>query len=145
MTKLLLTLALGATIVSTQAGAQAPDVQRGMGPRPDMTRQQAQERADSLFQMLDVNHDGVLTRSEAEKARAQLQAQRASSGKDVAPGLGGHTARYLEHTFAAAQSVTRQQFEQAMLAHFDQMDRNHDGILTADERQHGRGDQTRGQ
>src|SRR4051794_24222835 len=102
MTKLLATLALGATIISTQGGAQASGAQPGMGPRPDMTRQQAQERADGLFQMLDVNHDGVLTRSEADQAGAQLQAERASSGRDVAPGLGGHTARYLEHTFAAA-------------------------------------------
>jgi hypothetical protein len=33
--------------------------------------------------------------------------------------------------------VTEQQFEQAFLAHFDQMDANHDGILTAAERDGG--------
>jgi hypothetical protein len=31
--------------------------------------------------------------------------------------------------------VTKEQFEGAMLAHFDQMDANHDGILTAAERE----------
>jgi hypothetical protein len=32
------------------------------------------------------------------------------------------------------QSVTELQFEQAFLAHFDEMDTNHDGILTDTER-----------
>jgi hypothetical protein len=142
MKKLLVTIALGATLASTQAGAQAPGDRRGA--QPDVTRQQAQERADGLFQMLDLNHDGVLTRAEAEQAGAQLQAQRATSGRDVAPGLGGHTARYLEQSFAGAQSVTLQQFEQAMLTHFDQMDVNHDGVLTAAERSQSRANRSGG-
>jgi hypothetical protein len=53
----------------------------------------------------------------------------------VAPGIGGHTARYLEHRFAGARSITREQFQRGMLAHFDQMDLNRDGVLTADERE----------
>jgi hypothetical protein len=132
MKKLLVTIALGATLASTQAGAQAPGDRHDA--QPNVTRQEAQERADRLFRMLDVNHDGVLTRAEAEQAGAQLHAQRAASGRDVAPGLGGHTARFLERSFAGAQSVTLQQFEQAMLTRFDQMDVNRDGVLTAAER-----------
>ena len=34
----------------------------------DMTRQQAQQMADPMFQRFDANHDGVLTRQEAEQA-----------------------------------------------------------------------------
>jgi hypothetical protein len=141
MKKLLVTIALGATFATTQAGAQALGDQRAA--QSDVTRQQAQERADRLFRMLDVNHDGILTRAEAEQAGAQLHARRAASGRDVAPGLGGHTARYLERSFAGAQSVTLQQFEQAMLTHFDQMDVNRDGVLTADERQQARPDRSK--
>ncbi|MFL6725557.1 MAG: hypothetical protein ACJ8FS_03455 [Sphingomicrobium sp.] len=63
---------------------------------------------------------------------------RASTGRDVAPGIGGHTLRFLERRFAGLQAVTRQQFEDAFLAHFDQMDVDHDGILTAAEREHAR-------
>jgi hypothetical protein len=60
---------------------------------------------------------------------------RASTGRDVAPGIGGHTLRFLKHRFAGLQAVTKQQFEDAFLAHFDEMDTNHDGILTVAERE----------
>ena len=99
-----------------------------------ITRQEAVQRADRLFDMLDANHDGLLTRSEARYRGAELKVERASSGVDVAPGLGGHTARHIEHRFAQARSITRDQFEKAFLAHFDEMDHNHDGILTPEER-----------
>jgi hypothetical protein len=115
-----------------QAWAQTP------APQPDLTREQARERADQLFQMFDLNHDGVVTRKEAQSLGRRLLMQRASTGRDVAPGIGGHTLKFLEHAFAGRQSVTELQFEDAMLAHFDQMDVNHDGILTAAERQDGR-------
>jgi hypothetical protein len=80
-----------------------------------------------------------VTRSEALKATAQLRAARRATGRDVAPGIGGHTARFLERRFLGAQSITRQQFEQAMLAHFDAMDLDHDGILSTQEREQARG------
>jgi Ca2+-binding EF-hand superfamily protein len=135
MRKLIIAIACGAAFFSTQAGAQATDAtQQG-----DLTREQARQRADQLFQMLDVNHDGVVTRKEAHSVGKRLMMQRATTGRDVAPGIGGHTLRFLEHTFAKVESVTQQQFEDALLAHFDQMDANHDGILTPAERQGGRG------
>ena len=120
----------------------APPMQ-GNWLQRDITRQQAQQMADRLFQRFDLNHDGIVTRDEAKQVGVPLQAERAVSGKDVTPGLGGHTLRFLERTFAGAQSVTEQQFEQAMLAHFDQMDLNHDGVVTADERQQARGQRER--
>ena len=75
-----------------------------------------------------------MTRDEAEQVGGELMIKHATTGADEAPGIGGHTLKFLEHVFAGLESVTRQQFERAMLAHFDQMDRNHDGILTAAER-----------
>jgi Ca2+-binding EF-hand superfamily protein len=137
--KLLPTLALAATFLSTQAwttNSIAASV------APNITRQQALERADRLFQELDLNHDGLLTRAEAQQAGARLMALRAATGRDVAPGIGGHTLRFFERTFSASQSVTRPQFERAMLMHFDQMDRDHDGVLTLAERQVGRAERT---
>lgn len=116
----------------------APSLALPSAPSPGfhgpITRQQAIGRADRLFDLLDVNHDGVLTRLEAEVEGARLRAERAASGVDVAPGVGGHTARFMERRFAGLRSITRDQLERAMLAHFDAMDRDHDGILTADER-----------
>ena len=140
MKRLLSTLALGAgVLIASTAAFAAPSGSMDQGSaKPDMTRLQAQQRADNLFEMFDVNHDGVVTRTEAQQVGQQLLAQRASSGKDSAPGIGGHTLKFLEHAFAGAQTVTRQQFEQAMLAHFDSMDLNHDGLLTAAERDQGR-------
>jgi hypothetical protein len=134
MTKILLSAAIAVAAFAGPALAQPLSASGGA----DITRQQAIQRADGLFDMLDVNHDGLLMRSEAARAGAQLRAQRASSGIDVAPGVGGHTARYLEHRFAGARSITREQFERAMLAHFDRMDLNRDGVLTAGERQQAR-------
>lgn len=131
------------------ANAQEPASAPGAPPmqgnwlQRDITRQQAQQIADRLFQRFDLNHDGIVTREEAKQVGGSLLAERAASGKDGAPGLGGHTLRFLERTFADAQSVTEQQFDQAMLAHFDQMDLNHDGVVTADERQQARGQSER--
>jgi prophage DNA circulation protein len=133
--KLLATLALGATILS------APSVGAASSDRAadhDITRPMAVQRADRLFTLLDTDHEGVLTRDEARAAGSRLMAQRLATGEDRAPGIGGHTLKYFEHALESASSVNRRQFEQVMLAHFDQMDTDHDGILTAAERQEGR-------
>src|SRR5689334_12551240 len=100
----------------------------------NITRDEAIERADRLFDALDANHDGFLTRREATVTGMRLRAERASTRVDVAPGIGGHTERFFEHRFAGERTITRREFELAMLAHFDRMDTNHDGVLTPDER-----------
>ena len=89
-----------------------------------MTRQQAQQMADQLFQRLDLNHDGVLTRQEADQATSRAG--------------GGRGGRMIERAFGDAQSVTLAQFEGAALARFDRQDLNHDGVVTAAERQQAR-------
>jgi hypothetical protein len=118
MKNLLVTVALGATIVSTQALAQNHGGSGWM--QQDMTRAQAQQMADSMFQRLDANHDGTVTRDEAQQMAAQS---------------GGRGGRMLDRVFGNAQSLTLQQFETQSLARFDAEDLNHDGTVTAAERQ----------
>jgi Ca2+-binding EF-hand superfamily protein len=106
----------------------------GMAMQRDQSRQEAQQRADRLFQMLDANRDGTVTRTEADQALAQFQAAR---GDDEAHG-GNRMERMIDRAFGSATSLTLQQFEAQALAQFDRMDINHDGTLTAAERQQGR-------
>lgn len=119
MMKLLVTIALGATIVATPALAQ----ERGGWAGRDMTRQQAQQQADMMFQRVDLNHDGIVTRQEAEQLAAQF---------------GGRGERMVDRMFGDAQSLTLQQAEAQALARFDRDDLNHDGVVTAAERQQAR-------
>ena len=124
MKTLVFAVALGATILSTQAGAQMPG---GGQMAQDTTRQQAQQMADALFARFDLNHDGVVTRQEAEQAREQLGG-----------GSSGHGEKMIARVFGDAQSLTLAQFEAQSLAKFDRDDLNHDGVLTAAERQQAR-------
>jgi EF hand domain-containing protein len=140
-------VALGAIAFSSQAGAQAPTTpspatatpatpstapepggERGAWMR-DTTRAQTQQMADALFQRLDLNHDGTVTRAEAEQAMAQFAASRGDGNG------GARMQRLLDREFGTVQSLTQQQFEAQALARFDSMDLNHDGVVTAAERQ----------
>jgi len=112
-------VALGAAIVSTSAIAQ----EGGGYMQQDMTRAEAQQRADQMFQRFDVNHRGVITRQDAEQMAAQF---------------GERGQRMIDRVFGSAQSLTLQQFEAQQLARFDAMDLNHDGTVTAAERQQAR-------
>ena len=135
MKKLLVTLALGATFVSTAALAQAPG--GGGFMQRDQTRAEAQQRADMMFQMLDTNKDGTLTKAEADAAIAQFQAAR---GGDDQGGRGaGRMARMVDQLFATTEAVTLQQFEALALARFDAADLNHDGTVSSAEREQLRG------
>lgn len=129
MKTILATVALAATMIATPALAQ--DGGRG-GFMRDQTRAEAQQRADMMFQMMDANKDGVVTKAEAEQALVQFQAAR--GGDDGGRG-GGRMKRMIDSAFGTAQSLTLQQFEAQALARFDAMDLNHDGTVTAAERE----------
>jgi hypothetical protein len=144
MTKALLFAAAGLAALSTQAPAQQPMPApgqpqaapqgnlRGNWLQADQTRQQAQQRADLMFQRLDANRDGTLTRDEAQKAAAQM-------GQGGEGGRGNRfAARMMDRLFAQGDSVTLAQFQAQALARFDRQDLNHDGTVTADERQQAR-------
>jgi EF hand len=123
----IIAIAFGAAVVS------APLFAQGYGGGRDQTRAEAQQRADMMFQMMDSNKDGSVTKAEAEQALAQFQAMR-GGGDNNARG-GGRMQRMLDQAFATSQSLTLQQFEAQALARFDAMDLNHDGTVTAAERQ----------
>lgn len=128
MKKLFLSAALGAAMIATPALAQG----FSGGGHHDQTRAEAKQRADMLFQMLDANHDGTVTRAEAEQAARQFAASRGGGDN------GGHEGRIeklINREFGAAQSLTLAQFEAQALATFDAMDLNHDGVVTVAERQ----------
>jgi hypothetical protein len=122
MKRLLAAIALGATIVSAQAVAQDQQESQGGWMQRDMTRDQAKARADQIFQRFDLNHDGTVTRDEAQKALSQL-------------GGGNRATRMIDRMFGDAQSITLQQAEAQALARFDRDDLNHDGVVTSAERQ----------
>jgi hypothetical protein len=124
MRKLFFTVALGAAIASTPALAQDHGGGRG-GWMQDMTRAQAQQMADGMFQRFDANHDGTVTREEAQQVASQF-------------GGGDRIQKMIDRTFGTAQSLTLQQFEAQALARFDRDDLNHDGTVTSAERQQAR-------
>ena len=98
----------------------------------DQTRAEAQQRADMMFQMLDANKDGTVTKAEADEAVAQFEAAR---GDDDSGRGAGRMQRMIGQAFGTAQSLTLQQFEAQVLARFDAADLNHDGTVTVAERQ----------
>ena len=129
---------LPALIALAIAISAVPSPATDANPPADLTRDEARNRADGLFATFDTNGDGIVTREEAQHEGKKLMLRRAATGHDAAPGIGGHTLRFLEQRFAKAESITKAEFEDAFLAHFDEMDTNHDGILTAIERQKAR-------
>ena len=125
MKKIVVAIALGSIVLAAPALAQAP-AGGGAGQR-DQTRAEVQQRADMIFQMIDANHDGVVTRDEAQQAAARFAGNGGAGG--------GRMQRVFERAFGTADSISLQQFEGMMLARFDAMDLNHDGIVTAAERE----------
>jgi hypothetical protein len=130
MKTILARLAVAAAVISTPALAQ--EGARGGYMQKDQTRAEAQQRADMLFQMLDANKDGTVTKAEADESVAQFEAAR---GDDDGGRGAGRMQRMIGQAFGTAQSLTLQQFEAQALARFDAADLNHDGTVTAAERQ----------
>jgi hypothetical protein len=120
---------VGQAQAQTQAPAQPQANLRGNWLQADTTRQQAQQRAGMMFQKLDANHDGAVTRQEAEQAAAQM-----GGGE----GGGKRFAGLIDRLFGQGDSVSQAQFEAQALSRFDRQDLNHDGVVTADERQQSR-------
>jgi len=135
MKRLIIAIAFGAALVAVPASAQEATGQnrRGWGHH-DQTRAEAQQRADMLFQLMDVNRDGLVTKAEADQALAQLKASRSGDERG-----GSRMQRMLDQAFGSAQSLSLEQFEAQALERFDAEDLNHDGKISADERQQARG------
>ena len=84
---------IAASAIAGPALAQTAPAGAGHGHwQQDMTRAQAQQRADMMFQHLDLNHDGTVTRQEAAQAAQQL------AGGDG----GAHAERMINRVFGDA-------------------------------------------
>lgn len=128
MKTMLATIALGATIISTQAFAQ----DGGRWADRNETRQDAVQQADRMFDRFDFNHSGVITREQAEQLVQQY-------------GAGKRARRMIDRMFGDSQSLTRQQVEAEALARFDRDDLNHDGVITPAERAQAKAARSAGQ
>ena len=131
MKKVIFALAAAAAATSMPAIAQDAGGNGGGFAQRDQTRAEAQQRADTMFQMLDTNKDGTVTKAEADVALAQFQSARGDAGGHGA----GRMQRMLDQAFATIPSLTLKQFETQLLARFDAMDLDHNGTVTAAERQ----------
>jgi hypothetical protein len=108
----------------------------------------------AMFDRLDANHDGSISRQEFVSAQPQIQEQRVMimrNGPDGAPGAPGEPGMKMRmhgmgmgmgmggHLFEMADAnhdgrVSMAEAEAAALQHFDRADVNHDGKITPDER-----------
>jgi Ca2+-binding EF-hand superfamily protein len=107
-----------------------------------------------IFDRLDTNHDGSISRQEFMAGQPLVREQRVMILRDGSKGDAGMPAmdrmhehmraegmgRGLNHLFEMADRnhdgrVTLAEAEAAALAHFDNADRNHDGKITPDEHQ----------
>lgn len=109
---------------------------------------------NALFNRLDANHDGVISRQEFTAARPRIEQRRTVVIRDGAPGMPrmgdgpGASLRthrmamrggFAAHLFAMADAnhddrVSLAEAEAAATAHFERVDVNHDGRITPDER-----------
>jgi hypothetical protein len=103
-----------------------------------------------MFERLDVNRDGSISRAEFDQARSHRQEHRAERRADRGPGAGmrggrrggpgmrGMRGERGQRLFGEQGFVTREQMRERALARFDRLDANRDGTLTAAERRQGR-------
>jgi Ca2+-binding EF-hand superfamily protein len=118
---------------------------------------QTPDRA-AMFDKLDTNHDGVISRQEYMAAQPRVRERQvfimrdgSAPGGPGQPGMarmiemhghgaGMHMGGFGGHLFEMADTnhdgrVSLQEAEAAALAHFDKADLNHDGKITPDERE----------
>ena len=95
-------LLIASASLAVPAFAQAP---AGANGQRDQTRAEVQQRADMIFQMIDANHDGVVTREEAQQAAAQFAARAGENGRGA-----GRMQRVIDQAFGNGQSITLRDF-----------------------------------
>jgi Ca2+-binding EF-hand superfamily protein len=154
-----LTLALSTAVLALSGAAVAqtppPAPSRDRPPMTDMTRAQAQARAEAAFQRMDANRDGTVDQNDRQARKGQAfermdtdrngsisrvefdahsaqRAERKGDGPRMARhgGPGGKRAMM----GAAAGPMTRQAFVDRALTIFDRSDANRDGTVTVSER-----------
>lgn len=107
-------------------------------------------RQDTMFNRMDANQDGFVTAEEIEAAAAAMRARMGggAGGPPPAPpagappggGRGGMMGRLIEMADADGDGkVSRAEMRAANTKRFQGMDKNGDGVLSADERPQGFG------
>ena len=112
-------------------GRFTPEEARAMG------EQRRGEMRQHMFDRLDANHDGNISRDEFAQAHAMRGGRGGPHRRMMrmgprGPGMRGHGM------FGEQGFMTREQMRERALARFDRADLNHDGTLTAAERQQAR-------
>ena len=152
MTKTL-TIGLSALALTFAGTAFAQQTTPPNKPFTELTRAQAQTKAEEMFVQLDANKDGVVNSADRE---AQIKAMRERTFAALDTDKNGQISRdeFMNADRAdmrgkqnrgakgpgAAQdtSFTKAEFVTAALTRFDQLDANKDGKVTAAERKAGR-------
>jgi len=163
MATALMISALGALALTSGIALAAGQHDMGGRPMGDMTRAQAVEMANEHFARMDVNKDGKLDRADREAMHAKMAAEmfdRADANHDNMisrdewtagaaklaemrghGGPGGMKGRpMMRHMAMMAdadgdKAISRDEFTKRALGHFDKADANHDGRITAAERE----------
>jgi Ca2+-binding EF-hand superfamily protein len=156
MRKLTLALSTAALTLAGAATAQTSPTPgapaKARAPMADMTRAEAQTRAEAAFQRMDANQDGTLDQADRQARHAQMfdridadrngsisraefdamHAKRAERRADK-PAAGKRMERRRAMSDAAGP-ITRQAFVNRALGMFDRADANRDGTVTVAER-----------
>lgn len=93
--------------------------------------------AGEMFDRADTNHDNMISRDEWNAGAAKLAEMR---GRDGGPGGGMHGRPMMRHMAMMADAdgdhaISRDEFNKRALDHFDRVDTNHDGVISAAERE----------
>lgn len=106
------------------AFAQEPS---GGRPRPAQSREEAEQRAQMVFEQLDADHDGLITQSEIDAFTKVMG--------DNARMIGRVTRLFAEADANHDGKLSAAEAKAHADAAFDAADTNHDGILSPEERQ----------
>ena len=122
----------------------APGMMPPPPPPPPPPGGPAGPGAAGMFDRVDLNHDGVITRDEFAQAHARMAADHAAPGPGPMArhgaradgreqrGMGGRMVMMADANRDGR--ITLQEMTAAALQRFDRMDLNHDGTVTPEER-----------
>lgn len=113
-------------LVAVSASAAAQTI-----PDRPIQRGEIIAAAKRQFAELDSNHDGVVTRDEFDRFHASAAGRAADATSDPFQHIGGHWFVHADPD--GTGRVTLKMAEQHPLQLFDEVDLNHDGVLSLEE------------